>query len=62
MKRCGAGFPIENKPPILILPLTDPTIRSLRRIFAKTKSVAGLRSGQQIGNHCVEDAYVYRIL
>jgi hypothetical protein len=58
----AAAFPIENKPSILILPMTDPTVRSLRRIFGKTKSVAGMRlGGQQIGNRWVEDAYVFRI-
>jgi len=58
----ATGFPIENKPSILILPMTDPTIRSLRRIFGKTKTVAGMRiGGQQFGNRWVEDGYVYRV-
>jgi hypothetical protein len=58
----AAGFPIENKPSILILPMTDPTVRSLRRIFGKAKSVAGMRiGGQQFGNRWVEDGYVYRV-
>jgi hypothetical protein len=58
----AAGFLIENKPSFLILPTTDPTIRGLRRIFRKAKTVAGMRlGGQQIGNRWVEDAHVYRI-
>jgi hypothetical protein len=58
----AAGFPIEDKPSILILPMTDPFVRTLRRIFAKTKSVEGMRlGGQQIGNRWVEDGYAYRI-
>ncbi len=58
----AAGFPIENKPSVLILPMTDPTVRALRRIFGKAKTVAGMRlGGQQIGNRWAEDAYVYRI-
>ena len=58
----AAGFPIEKKPSILILPMTDSTVRALRRIFGKAKTVAGMRlGGQQIGKRWVEDAYVYRI-
>ncbi len=58
----AAGFPIERTPTILILPMTDPTVRALRRMFGKAKAVEGMRlGGQQIGNRWVEDAYVYRI-
>jgi hypothetical protein len=58
----AAGFPIEKTPTIFILPMTDPTVRALRRIFGKAKTVEGMRlGGQQIGNRWVEDAYVYRI-
>lgn len=58
----AAGFPVEKTPTILILPMADPTVRSLRRIVAKAKTVEGMRlGGQQIGNRWVEDAYVYRI-
>jgi len=57
-----AGFPIEDKPPILILPMSDPFVRSLRHIFGKTSNVEGMRiGGQQIGNRWVEDGYAYRI-
>jgi hypothetical protein len=50
------------RPPILILPMKDPFIRELRRIFGKTKDVDGMRlGGQTIGNRFISDAYVYRI-
>ena len=49
-------------PTILILPTKDPFIRELRRIFGKTKDVAGMRlGGQMIGNRFISDAYVYRV-
>ena len=58
----AAGFKPQNSPPVLILPMTDPFIRELRRIFGKTKSVDGMRlGGQMIGDRFVLDAYVYRI-
>ena len=58
----AAGFPLESKPPVLILPMSDPFIKALRGYFGKTRSVEGMRlGGQKIGNRWVEDAYVYRI-
>jgi hypothetical protein len=40
----------------------DPFIRSLRKTFAKAKSVEGMRlGGQTFGDRFVEDAYAYRI-
>jgi len=60
----AAGFPIDNKPSILILPMTDPTVRALRRYFGKVKglTIEGRRiGGQQFGNRWVEDGYVYRV-
>ena len=58
----AADFPVEKTPTILILPMTDSTVRTLRRIFSKAKTVEGMRlGGQQIGKRWVEDAYVYRI-
>src|ERR1700691_2368992 len=54
----SADFPVEKTPTILILPTTDPTVRTLRRIFAKAKTVEGMRlGGQMIGKRWVEDAY-----
>jgi hypothetical protein len=58
----AAGFPIENKPSILILPMTDATVRALRRYLRDLKNVEGTRiGGQQFGNRWVEDGYVYRV-
>lgn len=49
-------------PPLLILRTTDPFIKTLRKIFGKTKSVEGMRlGGQSIGNRYVDEAYVYKI-
>ena len=53
---------IFMRPPILILPMRDPFISDLRKIFGKTSSVDGMRlGGQTIGNRFISDAYVYRI-
>jgi hypothetical protein len=58
----AAGFPVRKTPTILILPMTDPTVRALRRYFRHNKDVAGERiGGQQFGNRWVEDGYVYRV-
>jgi hypothetical protein len=56
------GIPIEKTPPVLILPMSDPFVRSLRRFFGKAKSVEGMRlGGQLLGDRFLEDGYVYRI-
>jgi hypothetical protein len=48
--------------PIRLEGYHDPLIRDLRRKFAKTASVEGMRlGGHTIGGKYVEDAYVYRI-
>ena len=58
----AAGFTPRKTPPIMILPMSDPLIKELRRLFGKTKSVEGMRlGGQMIGDRFVQDAYVYRI-
>ena len=58
----AAGFNLRKKPPVLILPMSDPFVKALRRIFGKARSVEGMRlGGQLIGDRFVEDAYVYRI-
>ena len=57
-----AGVPLENTPPLLILGMTDPFVRTLRRIFGKAKNVEGMRlGGQMLGDRFVDDAIVYRI-
>lgn len=56
------GIPLERTPVLLILRMSDPFIRSLRRLFAKAKTVEGMRlGGQLIGDRFVPDALVYRI-
>jgi hypothetical protein len=56
------GMTARKTPVVMILPMTDPFIKGLRRIFGKAKSFEGLRlGGQMIGDRFVEDAYVYRI-
>ncbi len=58
----AAGISLARTPTLLIMKMSDPFIRELRRIFAKTKSVEGMRlGGQVIGDRFVEDALVYRI-
>ena len=58
----AAKFPAEQTPPLLILPMSDTSIRALRRVSGKAKSVLGMRlGGQMIGDRFVEDGYVYRI-
>jgi len=56
------GISLERTPTLLILSMSEPFIRELRRIFSKAKSVEGMRlGGQMIGDRFVEDALVYRI-
>lgn len=58
----AAGVSLERTPSLLILKMSDPFIRALRRIFAKARNVEGMRlGGQLIGDRFVEDALVYRI-
>ena len=58
---------IENLEPYVfplmyVLPMKDPFVKELRRLFGKAKSVEGMRlGGQMIGGKFVEAAYVYRI-
>jgi hypothetical protein len=58
----AAGISLERTPALLILKMSDPFIRSLRRIFGKSKNVEGIRlGGQLVGDRFIEDAIVYRI-
>jgi hypothetical protein len=58
----AAGIAIDRAPSILILKMTDPFIRELRRLFGRSANVNGIRlGGQLIGNRFVQEAYVYRI-
>ena len=57
-----AGIPFYRVPSFLLLRMSDPFIRTLRRTFGKTASVEGMRlGGQMIGDRFVNGAYVYRI-
>lgn len=58
----AGGMTPRKTPVVMILPMNDPFIKVLRRIFARAKSVEGMRlGGQMIGDRFIEDAYVYRI-
>ena len=49
-------------PPIMILPMTDPFIKQVRRLYGKSKGVEGINIGLQlIGDRFVQDGYLYRI-
>jgi hypothetical protein len=53
---------VYSLPPLLILPIKDPFIRELRRMFGKNKEIDGMRlGGQTIGNRFIANAYVYRV-
>ncbi len=57
----AAGISPEQTPALMVLRMSDPFIRALRRIFV-TKSVEGMRlAGQFLGDRFVQDALVYRI-
>jgi hypothetical protein len=56
------GMGIEGTDSIMILRTSDPFIKALRRQFAKSKFVEGMRlNGQSIGDRFVEEGFVYRI-
>jgi hypothetical protein len=58
----ASGISLEQTPTLSILKMSDPFIRALRKMFAKTKSVEGMRlDGQPIGGRFVEAALVFRI-
>ena len=58
----AAGIPYESTPSVMIFRMDDPFIRDLRKVFARTRSVEGMRlGGQTIGGRGLDDAYVYRI-
>jgi hypothetical protein len=57
----GGKF-VYRLPVVMVLPMKDPFVRALRKIFGKVASVEGMRlGGQMIGNRFLEKAYVYRI-
>jgi hypothetical protein len=57
-----AGIPSHRQPTIFLRPMNNPMIDALRRIFASTSDVYGMRlGGQKFGDKYLEDAFVYRI-
>jgi len=57
-----AGFTAWNTPIVMILPMSDPFIKDLRKLYGKYREIEGTRIGNQmIGGRFVEDAFVYRI-
>lgn len=57
-----AGISFQQTPTLMILKMSDPFLRALRKTFRKTKTVEGMRlGGQMIGGRFVDDAIVYRI-
>jgi len=58
----AVGFTVDNTPPMLILSMSDPFIKGLRRLFGKARNVEGMRLGNQlIGDRFLDDAFVYKI-
>jgi len=57
-----AGIPIHRQPSILMFPMDNPTIKTLRSVFASAANTYGMRlGGQGFGDNYLEDAFVYRI-
>ena len=44
----SAGIPYEKKPPIVILKMSDKTVRDLRKMYSKWKGVEGRNIGNQL--------------
>jgi hypothetical protein len=57
-----AGIPYSQTPTLMIMKMSDPFIRDLRRGYGKNNSFEGLRLNLlTFGNRFVEDGLVYRI-
>ena len=57
-----AKFPQAKTPVVMIVPRTETFVKQLRKYFAKTSSVEGMRlGGQMFGDRFILDAYVYRV-
>jgi hypothetical protein len=58
----AAGIPEEKQPSIIILKMSDKTIRDLRKMYAKWKGVEGRNIGNQLyGDRFIEEAIAYRV-
>jgi hypothetical protein len=57
-----AEIPIHRQPAIFLRRMDNPMIKALRKVFASTSDVYGMRlGGQSFGDKYLEDAFVYRI-
>jgi len=51
-----------ESPSFLVLKMSDPTIRELRKTYAKWKDIAGHHIGSfPAGNRSIEEGVIYRI-
>lgn len=57
----AAGISVYRAPIKMVLSMTDPSIKELRRRYAKAGDVEGMRVSGRFGSLYVEDSYVYRI-
>jgi len=58
----AAEISYEKTPPIVILKMSDKTIRDLRKMYAKWKGIEGRNIGNQLyGDRFIEEAIAYRI-
>ena len=58
----AGGIPDEKQPSIVILKMSDKTIRDMRKMYSKWKGVEGRNIGNQLyGNRFIEEAIAYRI-
>jgi hypothetical protein len=58
----AAKFGLAKKPPLVILPMSAPFIKALRKRYSKYETVEGIRLGlQTFGDRFLEDGYAFRI-
>lgn len=58
----AAGIPISHQPSLLVLKMSDPAVKELRRTYRKLKDAEGTRIGpQSFGGRFIEDGIIYRI-
>ena len=57
-----AGMSISHEPTLMILPMSDPFIRELRKTWGKSPYAEGRRIGpESIGGRFIEDGIIYRV-
>ncbi len=57
----AAGISVERAPTKMIFDMKDPFIKELRRLYAKSGDVEGMRLAGPFGARYLNDSYVYRI-